>query len=91
MPSRFGNQIGNCPGSKRQSEAQAEPGDFREIPEDEEGELPGRWATSGSLPTFSTARPGPVFGLLGGSAWGKLVGYDGLELAARKWTFAPLK
>ncbi len=27
-------------GSKRQSEAQAEPGDFREIPEDEEGELP---------------------------------------------------
>lgn len=27
-------------GSKRQSEAQAEPGDFREILEDEEGELP---------------------------------------------------
>lgn len=27
-------------GSKRQSEAQAEPGDFREAPEDEEGELP---------------------------------------------------
>ena len=27
-------------GGKRQSEAQAEPGDFREIPEDEEGELP---------------------------------------------------
>ena len=27
-------------GSKRQSEAQAEPGDFREAPEGEEGELP---------------------------------------------------
>ena len=27
-------------GSKRQSGAQAEPGDFRETPEDEEGELP---------------------------------------------------
>lgn len=27
-------------GSKRQSEAQAEPGDFREVPEDEGGELP---------------------------------------------------